>query len=434
MTPDFPDPDRAVKAEPQRQIFEFARTAWRFSRSDGSTIASKVQLQLGGKILFSPYPNETYWTVRNGNLCFLNKRREATTEFTLDGTDASGRRMLQGRFLGGSADLMHVLTEIPLPGKSRIPNPPPRVAVMIRTHAITDKMHDLIAVLSDSACFDLYICADCTRNVVDVDGLHVLRHRVEDATRMGFRDDRPDLLWYCGDYAAYFACTEIPDYDYYFLVEYDVDFVDRSALLLEGIINRLGFAGPDPVDFVGCQTWKGTSDGEWGRTVAGVYPEVHMCLFPFIVLSKRAIEYLISERRAERQSRKPTDPVMFCEAFVPSALNAGGFRRADLNVLIPGSVDGSTFRIAAAGNKGPMLLGWRGNWPQTIRMLHPVYDERHFVDYFIYAARKDKDSSILSTMLRSEPFVVLSEQSKNSIARCMKEIPAADSENSVASG
>jgi hypothetical protein len=405
----------------REQLGKFARTAWQFGRGDGSRIAPRLELQFGGKVQFSPYPNERYWSVRNGNLCFLNANREVTTEFTDCTTDEYGRRVLRGAFLSGSKRVLHVLTELPALGKSVIPNPPPRVAVLVRTHVVNEKLYDLISILSNSSCFDLFVCADCTTTELEIDGVLVLRHRVEDARKMGLPTDHPNLMWYCGDYAFYFAHAAIPDYDYYFMVEYDVDFVDRSPLLLEGIINRLEFPGPAAIDFVGCRCWIGSFDSGWGTTVAGIYPQPHLCLFPFVVLSRRAIEHLMAQRQAEQSAPIAPGRLMFCEAFVPSALNAAGFRCVDLNSLVHGSVREATFRIT--GYRGPMLLLQRRDLDAGIKLLHPVYDEKNFLEYHLRKARQAQDRAVLAALIGADSPLALSARSMDLIRQCMDELP-----------
>jgi hypothetical protein len=401
---------------------QFARTAWRLTRGDGSIIARRVQLRLGGRVQFNTHPNEHYWTVRNGNLCFLNQKREVTTEFVVHKIDENGRRVLRGRFLHSKATVTHVLTEIPPLTRSVIPNPPPRVAVLVRTHLVNEKLEDLLGILSDSECYDLFVCADCTNGELEFDAVRVLRHRDTDALEMGLSTNKSNLLWYCGDYALYFAYTQIPDYDYYFMIEYDVDFRDRTPLVIEGIINRLEFSQPSAVHFLGCQSWQGNLEMGWGRTIAGIYPEAHLCLFPFVVASRQAIEYLIAERQAECRTPIGPDRLMFCEAFVPSALMAGGFRRVDINSLVPGAVHGATFRIASADNRGPMLLGHRYDTAPSVKLLHPVYDEKNFIEYHLRTARHERNTTTLATLLGTDSGFRLSPQAHELLQRGLEEL------------
>jgi len=401
--------------------FIFTRPAWQFCRGDGSLIARRLQFQAGGRIQHYTNSNERHWMVRNGNLCLLNAKKEVTTEFTVSKRGADGRLILEGNFLPGGPGVTHVLTEIPRPGYSSIPNPAPRVAVLVRTHVVNEKLEDLLWILSDSACFDLYVCADCTRGNLEVAGVDVLRHRLGDAERMELPTKKPNLLWFCGDYAFYFARADIPNYDYYVMIEYDVDLVDRGPLVIEGIINRLGFSGASAVDFVGCRCGSGNFERGWGKTVAGVYPEAQLCQFPFVVLSHRAIEYLLAERQAEKRSPVNPSQLMFCEAFVPSALNAGGFRRIDINSLMPGTVTEPTFRIP--DDRGPMLLGQRGEFPPTVKLLHPVYDEINFVKFYLQRARNRNTGADLASLIAEDSKFSLSRESIELIKKAMDGLP-----------
>jgi hypothetical protein len=419
----YRDEQGAVKPDFTDQFFNFTRSAWQFGRGDGSLIARRLQFQAGGRIQHYTNWNERFWMVRNGNLCLLNAKREVTTEFTVSKRGENGRLILEGKFLPGGKRVTHVLTEIPRPGYASIPNPAPRVAVLVRTHLVNEKLEDLLAILSDSACFDLYVCADCTRVDLEVAGVNVLRHRLEDAEPMGLPTSVPNLFWYCGDYALYFAHAEIPNYDYYFMIEYDVHVVDRGPLVIEGIINRLGFSGSSAVDFVGCRCGPGNFENGWGMTVAGVYPEAQLCQFPFVVLSRRAIEYLLSERQAEKKSPMNPSHLMFCEAFVPSALNAGGFRRIDINSMMPGTVTEPTFRIA--DDRGPMLLGQRSDLAPTVKLLHPVYDEINFVKFHLQRARNRNDGAELASLVDADSKLSLSRESREMITKCMDGLPLA---------
>ena len=398
-------------------FFQFTRTAWRFGRADGSLICRRLQFQAGGRVQYSTNSNERYWMLKDGNLCFLNAKREVTTEFTSTELGPDGRRILKGKFLPGGKGVVHVLTEIPRVGYAVIPTPAPRVAVLVRTHLANEKLRDLLAILSDSACFDLYVCADFTREDLQVDGVPVLPHRLQDVESFELPANKSNLLWYCGDYAVYFSYCQIPDYDYYVMLEYDVHLVDRTPLVIEGLINRLGFGSALPVDFVGCRCGKGSFETGWGVTVAGRYPEAHLCQFPFVVLSRRAVEYLLIERRAER-----TDPtrLMFCEAFVPSALKAGGFHCVDINSVLPGTVTESTFRIPDV--RGPMLLGQRLDLAPSIKLLHPVYDEPAFLKYHLDRAQQPSDSATLTALLAEGSGLPLSPESRESMQRRLEDL------------
>ena len=114
-------------------------------------------------------------------------------------------------------------------------------------------------------------------------------------------------------------------------------------------------------------------------SAARCYAEVFGTFFPLVVLSGKAIPYLLARRLAEREARARSgdlaDPSpagseadwIFSEAFVPSALHAGGYAMADLNALIPGACRGESFHIGP-----PLLLQQRGAYDTEAQIVHPV--------------------------------------------------------------
>jgi hypothetical protein len=375
---------------------DFALTKWDFCRADGSVVGLDLTLSLGGAITPSPHPNESFWRVDGGCLCFLNGAREVTTIFTESRSLGDGRRVLQGSFLASGGAVLHILKE----RRSQTPpnpKPVPKVAVLIRTHLNNPKLADLANILAQSNCYDLYICADCTNGEVSFEGMPVLRHVAADAERLGLPTAQPNLLWYCGDYPLYFSFEQIPDYDYYIMVEYDVHIVNRTPLVIEGLINRLGFGGDRRVDFVGTRSFQGRLDESWGITVKGRYPEAHLSLFPFVAVSQAALAFLLGERRAERRSPAESGVIMFCEAFVPSALKANGFCVVDVTALLDGAVQNGTFRVPS--DQGPMLLGQKLDLDPRTQLIHPVYDEEQFLRFHFHEASAGKDPAKLAAII-----------------------------------
>ncbi len=358
---------------------------WRFSRGDGSVIARQIRLAANGRLIGYANPNETTWRWTDDGLEFLDAHGAVTTRFDELVQDAAGSCSMQGRFLGtGAHDVVHVLTELPRPW--RPPNRP-RIAVLVRTHLVTDKLLDLLETLKRGIGYDLFVCADETRGALPLHGEAVVAHSVAMCAEIGLLappdgvfleplNRHPErLLWYFGDYAFYCAQYCIPDYEYYAMIEYDVEFVRGNSLALEGLLNRIADSPDGPWDLVAAHY--GTRPPEWGwsATCEGIFDQVYGVLLPLVVLSKRAISYLYDWRRREAAHPPADGRFVFCEAFVPSALNAaGGFRCADLATLIPGSWDPQTFRVGA-----PMLLGALPSLKRGIEVVHPVFSEREFL-------------------------------------------------------
>jgi len=399
----------------------FAFTKWDFCRADGSVIGLDLTLALGGAITPSPHQNETFWRLDGDCLCFLNGAREVTTRFTESRCLADGRRVLQGGFLPSGGAVQHILTESR--NQAAAASAAPKVAVLIRTHLNNAKLADLANILAQSNCYDLYICADCTHGAFSFEGVPVLRHSLADAERMGLPADVPNLLWYCGDYALYFSVAQIPGYDFYIMLEYDVHFVNRTPLFIEGLINRLGFGGETRVDFVGTRSFQGRLDESWGVTVKGRYPEAHLALFPFIAVSKEAAAFLLEERRAERRNPAESGVIMFCEAFIPSALKANGFRVVDVTALLDGAVQNETFRVPV--DRGPMLLGQRIYLDPRTQIIHPVYDEAQFLGFHFHHASAEKNTSKMVAVAESISDYPLSARGRERFFSYLRRLDAA---------
>ncbi|MDP8915998.1 MAG: hypothetical protein M3M95_02105, partial [Pseudomonadota bacterium] len=180
----------------------------------------------------------------------------------------------------------------------------------------------------------------------------------------------------------------LPGYDWYVLVENDVfirpsrpGYFERLAAVLaaqpEGSLDmaavKLGFS--DPI-------WM------WHPAVHRVYDRVLSTFFPVVALSKRAIPYLLAERLKEQQRVRAAgiklngtpdpDNLMFCEAFIASALWAARYPITDLNLLMPGSYVEESFNTGP-----PQLLG-----DQPLEgppdLAHPVLDDRDFLEKHLF--------------------------------------------------
>ncbi len=257
--------------------------------------------------------------------------------------------------------------------------------MLVRAHFVSDKLVDLLRMLKQGVGYDLRVCADETQGPLDLPGEVVLGHSTEMCSDLGLLGSLPNspLLWYFGDYSFYCAYHAIPDYDYYVMIEYDVEFVRGNVYALESLISRLSLPGVPPYDLVATHYGPRDQDWGWGETCKGRFNDFYGLFFPLVVLSKRAVQYLYDWRRYEAANPLESGRYVFCEAFVPTALMAaGGYHCADLNSLLPGSWDPSSFRI-----RPPMLLGGLPALSRGIELVHPVYSEREYLDSELGDAR-----------------------------------------------
>jgi hypothetical protein len=259
--------------------------------------------------------------------------------------------------------------------------------VLVRAHFVSEKLLDLIRMLKEGAGFDLWVCADETQGPLDLPRELVLVHNTAMCADLGLVESLPDspLLWYFGDYAFYCAHHRIPDYDYYVMLEYDVEFVRGNAFALESLITRLSLAVNSPYDLIATHYGPRDPDWGWGETCAGKFKDFYGLFFPLVVLSKRALQYLYDWRKCEAANPPDSGRYVFCEAFVPSALMAaGGYRCADLSRLLPGSWDPANFRT-----RPPMLMGALPPLSPQVEVVHPVYSKREYLQNELNAARQD---------------------------------------------
>ncbi|MBQ7705616.1 MAG: hypothetical protein IJT73_09355 [Selenomonadaceae bacterium] len=136
-----------------------------------------------------------------------------------------------------------------------------------------------------------------------------------------------------GDYRFYYFRKYFPDYDYYWMIDYDVfcnaenyagfleKFADnRADLLIQGL----------------AETKK--SDEGFLKNLDWLYNDedkIYQGLFAVVRLSARAIDFLYQKRlelgKIFRNSAAQFKQWVFCEVFVPTALINGGFICENLN-------------------------------------------------------------------------------------------------------
>jgi hypothetical protein len=262
----------------------------------------------------------------------------------------------------------------------------PRVAVLLRTHVETENVRRSLRLLAEGQGYDAYLLAheEPGRNL-DAGPLPKLSHSLQSIRDLGFHVESPYFLMHCADILFGWAAQQLPDYDFYVMLENDVFLRDGDPPYLDRISEALGQVGAMDLAIVKL----GRSDPVWiwHGAVARSYPEVFTSFFPLVVVSKRGAEHLLQERLREQARTPPEhrtpqgtgeDHIMFCEAFIASALWGGGYNILDLNELVPGSYQDEYF------NTGPPQLfddpGLRG----AADLVHPVLSDREFLDKHLY--------------------------------------------------
>jgi hypothetical protein len=262
------------------------------------------------------------------------------------------------------------LSEPDFPALLETRNSRPRVAVLVRTHVVDEKLLHLLGVLSQSRRYDLFVVADETNGTLDVGPYRKLSHTVASCQSFGLPAEHHRILWHCGDYPFYFAAAENPDYDYYLMIEFDVDLVGGSPAFVEALIARFGH-----YDLISEHFRLAEPGWEWFPAASCVYETVYTAgLFAFIALSRRAVAFLLRARQAEGLRGAKGDEIIHCEALCGSAL-AAGFACASMNELIPGATDRGCFHDPCFDlETSHYLLGqYRVDIP-GVALVHPVYD------------------------------------------------------------
>jgi hypothetical protein len=254
-----------------------------------------------------------------------------------------------------------------------------RVAVILRTHLLNEKFYDLLDILSRSERYDLFVAADETSGSIDVSNYNKLSHTVDSAGIFGLCQNHPNILWHCGDYALYFSAAQIPNYHYYIMIEYDVDFVRRSPEFVERLIEKL--SERDMPDFVAAAFHEASPDWCWTEAAAKQFPVVYYTsIYAFVAVSGRALNHLLERRRREARDCASAQDIVMCEAFCGSALAEGGYVCVSLNELIDGAVNFSTFHppVPILSPSQYLLNQYTVSDPK-IEMIHPVYDLRNYL-------------------------------------------------------
>ena len=338
---------------------------WLFKRSDGSVISEGLRLLPSGGIGGYVSSNEASWRLTEKGLDFLTDDDRVSTSF-----DTAIDTMGQPVELVGSYKLAPWL-EINhhLQGLLAVKPMNRRLAVLVRTHVVNPKLFSLLDSLADGCDYDLFIAADETSRIVDVPGVRKLSHSLDMCAEVGLSRTSPkgSVLWYMGDYALYCSYLQIPHYDHYLMIEYDVHFDCNASMFCSYLVSILE-SYIDRFDMIGIELFQ--RDGVWDNYAEArlQFEKVFGAFFPFVLMSRRAIDFLLAERR---KSTARSEEQLFCESWVPSMLAKNNYRIADLNEIIPGSWNNAMFRW-----NDPLRL--KGMPPSSCILSHPVYDEQEF--------------------------------------------------------
>jgi hypothetical protein len=355
------------------KIIESSRVV--FGRLDGSIIAENLKLNKNGTIA-PALPNETYWKIREGILHFLNERHETTTVFD---RLVRNEEVIEyhGKFIVDSNESYHHKIEF-FQENYIFPFPPHRIkpekksaaqfSVLLRTHVVDEKFYDLYNKLnSEDRVYDLFPLVDTTRHENHVEIEETIYHKSSDASALLINGRRENLLWWYGDYAFYFAFDQIPNYDYYIMLEYDIEFIEHPAKFLNDLIEKIKMG--NNIDLVGIDLRIHYSGWAGWNISRKYFAEAWSLYYPFVVLSKRALSFLLAQRQKEYFSKVDQNDSLHCEPFTAGNLMMSGFNCFDLNEVIPGSYDLAALKISGGLYMGSPLI----KEYQNLKFIHPVY-------------------------------------------------------------
>ena len=137
-----------------------------------------------------------------------------------------------------------------------------------------------------------------------------------------------------GDYRFYYIRKFFPDYDYYWLVEYDVF---CNAETYEGFLKKFENNNDDLLIQHIIHIENSNDDNSYTYGLDWIYKteKIYRGLFPVVRLSARAIDFLYKRRLEHvaifQNSTNIDKHWIYCEIFVASELINSGFTYCDLN-------------------------------------------------------------------------------------------------------
>ena len=257
------------------------------------------------------------------------------------------------------------------------------IAVLLRTHTDDPKVRHSVDALSAGQGYDFFVLAREDEQTLDFAPAAKVSHTMRDIRDLGFPCSTWWELIHRSDLLFPLVAQRLPGYSHYVIIEYDVLVQHPEHRFFDHLAQALN--PPEAPDLV--TTWLAPANPGWGwdAAVLRTYPKVIGSTFGVVALSARAAPYVLEERRREQAWAdkvgvvlKPNfeaDNIMFCEAFLPSAIEANrGFKSTDLNALVPGAYTASGFRPGPA-----RLFSEQLAIHEPGELIHPVVHDRDFL-------------------------------------------------------
>lgn len=167
-----------------------------------------------------------------------------------------------------------------------------RTAFCIRTHrTVTPQLISLARRLSENTEFSIIFAINTESQFPGVEGFDVITVNQKKIEDLGLSHVN-GIFWRCGDYFLYVVQNEMPDFDYYWLMEDDVliNHAEPDALLAH--IDTASDA-----DFLSSYMREAEDYWDWQAFMRPYADKVYRSFFPLIRLSGRALTFLHAERQ-----------------------------------------------------------------------------------------------------------------------------------------
>lgn len=189
------------------------------------------------------------------------------------------------------------------------------VVLALRTHFWDESIEYIAQKLNGATNLcEFVVIADETNSKFDCGNYNKISH-TQDISDIGI-DYLPNFnLWYNGDYPLYVLMNAYKDADYFIMIENDVA-VNKN---IDSIINSVYKNNIDVI----FHEFEDTFGWAWEATLKESFCTTKKCLFPFILVSRKVVEYLYKRRKEIIYNYKSggIKKIPYCEGFIASAIN-----------------------------------------------------------------------------------------------------------------
>ncbi len=336
--------------------------------------------------------------------------RDPETAEVVDGFVAGGvsledmiaQALRSEEFLNGPGARLGRYTGAPIPQLVQLPPPrsagEPRVAALIRSHVMDDKFHNMWDALEgrgEGRLYDLFGLLDgdvLGPRKAEIDARYpaTVWTFAEDVRAAGLaqRSDAHPNMWLLGDFALYLSVVQQPQYDYYVMIDYDLQFTKDAVAYVNRLCERLLSKQEEVLDGVGLDfsltPTPASQPRDWPffAPAAKAFPLVWHFYFPIVAASRRGLLHAFAGRQLEAARQTPPADLVFSESFLVCSLMSAGFNCQDFNAVLPGSyhIDSMGLQHVSAGKLSGLPLSLAMTEPEPgVEMIHGVYSDEHFL-------------------------------------------------------